>query len=102
MAPNERLAIQHLKWLDNANPEADAQKAIKSKRLVLYTLGERGVNYPGISADQQQHLLKRCKTKVLPGATDTIQGKAHLAYIQRAQQYAEKFNQTMLNNCLKP
>jgi hypothetical protein len=99
MKPAEREAVAALKWLDAADPEADARRAIAEKRPVLLTLGGRGAPTPGISADERARLETKCPAQVLPGATDVVRGDAHLDYLKRARQYAEQYNRVIAAHC---
>jgi hypothetical protein len=99
MKPAEREAVAALKWLDAADPEADARRAIAEKRPVLLTLGGRGAPTPGITANERARLETKCPTQVLPGATDVVRGDAHLDYLKRARQYAEQYNRVIAAHC---
>jgi hypothetical protein len=99
MKPAEREAVSALKWLDAADPIADARRAIAEKRPVLLTLGGRGAPTPGISADERARLETKCPTRVLPGATDVVRGDTHFDYLKRARQYAEQYNREVAAHC---
>jgi hypothetical protein len=95
----EREAVAALEWLDSADPVADAQRAIAQRRPVLYTLGGRGAALPGVTESERARLATRCPTQILPGATDVVRGDTHLGYLQRAEQYAERYNRVIAAHC---
>jgi hypothetical protein len=88
-----------LKWVDTADPVADAKRAVAEKRPVLFILGGRGALAPGISPELTSTLSVKCPVQMLPGATDTVHGDTHLNYLQRARAYAEKYNRELLAFC---
>ncbi|MGB5082344.1 MAG: hypothetical protein WBO23_16575 [Burkholderiales bacterium] len=99
MSPREAEAVDLLRWLDAADPVGDSKRAIDQGRPALLTLGGRGASLPGIAAGEQSRLTPRCPMRVLPGATDTVRGDTHLRYLQRARDYAERYNRAMLAFC---
>lgn len=99
MKPAEREAVAALRWLDTADPVADAQRAIAEQRPALLTLGGRGAPTPGISAEERARLETRCPAQLLPGATDVVRGDAHLEYLRRARHYAEQYNRVIAAHC---
>jgi len=99
MTTTERNAVALLKWVDTADPVADAKRAVAEKRPVLLILGGRGAPAPGVSPELRSSLSAKCPVQVLPGATDTVHGNTHLNYLQRARDYAEKYNRELLPFC---
>lgn len=99
MSPREAEAVALLRWLDRADPVADSKRAIDQERPTLLTLGGRGASLPGIAPERQSHLTRKCPVRVLPGATDMVRGDTHLRYLQRAHDYAERYNRAMLAFC---
>ena len=46
--------VQQLQWLDAADPQADANQAVKQNDLRLLGLATRSVNIPGINKDDMK------------------------------------------------
>ena len=98
-SPREAQAVSLLRWLDTADPVADAKRAIDQGRPALLTLGGRGASLPGIAPERQSRLTLKCPLRPLRGATDTVRGDSHLRYLQRARDYAARYNRAMLAFC---
>jgi hypothetical protein len=99
MSPQEAEAVAPLRWLDTADPVADSKRAIDQGRPTLLSLGGRGASLPGMAPELRSQLTRKCPVRVLPGATDMVRGDAHLRYLQRAHDYAERYNRAMLAFC---
>jgi hypothetical protein len=51
--------VQKLQWLDAADPQADAQQAVKKQDYRLLGIAGRTVNIPGISKEELRGSLRR-------------------------------------------
>jgi len=102
LSASEAAAVAALQWLDDADPAADAERAMREGRLTLLTLGGRGQSLPGVPVEFQTEALSKCFARLVPGAVDTVLGDSHLAYLQRAYDYAARYNRSMLRVCSVP
>lgn len=98
-ALNEQAAISGLQWLDSADPEADAKLALSNNKKVLYSMGGRGANPPGVAAGNN---VTACTIEVISGASDMVYGDIHLNYLQKARRYAQIYNRVILKSCVTP
>jgi hypothetical protein len=91
--------VQQLQWLDAADPQADANQAVKQNDLRLLGLATRSVNIPGI---QKKDLLKYeevCGVQLIEGISDVVRSDEHLRLMQKALSYALKYNAVIKLHC---
>ncbi len=91
--------LKALTWTESADVEADVQKAIANKDYRLFAIAGRGERMPGVDAKQMSDLKQRCGVKYLEGSTDAIRDDEHMQLLQKAYQYAEGYNQSMVRHC---
>lgn len=102
LSARELAALKPLAWLEKADPVADARRAIAANNRTLLLAGSRGAAPPGIPPEQRALALRHCPARMLPGVTDTVVGPTHLRYLQKAHDYAQRYNRTMLAVCTDP
>lgn len=97
----EARAVAGLSWLDavDADPQAAVSKAQARGTLELLSTGGRGMPLPGIEPGEREALLARCSVRIMDGVGDVVHGEQHLRYLQRAHDYAERFNLAMKARC---
>ena len=88
-----------LGWAESANPERDAKAAIAKKDYRLLVLAGRGSNMPGVKATEQAALQKRCGIQYLKGSTDVVRSDKHSVLLEKAYNYAEKYNILIAAQC---
>ena len=99
MSDQEKSAIEALSWVEDADPVADAKKAIARKDLKFLNTGTRGLSVPGVDEDKVKSLVDACGVVLLKGNGDVVFGDTHLEYLNKAMAYAEKYNQVIAEYC---
>ena len=92
--------VQKLQWLDAADPQADANQAIKQGDLRLLGLATRSVNIPGITKANLLKYEKACGVQLIEGISDVVRSDEHLRLMQKARSYALKYNAIIKIHCL--
>jgi hypothetical protein len=91
--------VQQLQWLDAADPQADANQAVKQNDLRLLGLATRSVNIPGINKENLLKYEERCGVQLIEGISDVVRSDEHLRLMQKARSYALKYNAIIKLNC---
>ena len=91
--------VQKLQWLDAADPQADAQQAVKKKDFRLLGLATRSVHIPGISKEQSLKYEEACGVQLIEGISDVVRSDEHLRLMQKARSYALKYNAIIKLHC---
>jgi len=88
-----------LQWVDAADPQTDAQQAIKKGDFRLLGLATRSVNIPGVSkADTLKYEIK-CGVQLISGISDVVRSDEHLRLMNKARSYALKYNAVIKTRC---
>jgi hypothetical protein len=90
---------QKLQWLDAADPQADAQQAIKTGDLRLLGMATRSVSIPGVETDQILKYETKCGVQLIDGISDVIRSDEHLRLMQKARSYALRYNAIIKTKC---
>jgi hypothetical protein len=91
--------VQMLQWLDAADPQADAQQAVKTGDLRLLGMATRSINIPGVEADQVMKYEAKCGYQLIDGFSDVVSSDEHLRLMQKARSYALKYNTIIMTYC---
>lgn len=91
--------VQKLQWLDAADPQNDAQQAIKKGDLRLLGLATRVLNIPGIEKEDSYKYEKECGVQLIDGISDVVRSDEHLRLMQKARSYALKYNAIIKTEC---
>jgi hypothetical protein len=91
--------VQKLQWLDAADPQSDAQQAIKTGDLRLLGMATRSINIPGVSQDQILKYETKCGVQLIEGISDVVRSDEHLRLMQKARSYALKYNSIIKTQC---
>jgi hypothetical protein len=91
--------IQKLQWLDAADPQADAQQAVKTGDLRLLGMATRSINLPGVKADQVMKYDEKCGFQLIDGISDVVRSDEHLRLMQKARSYALTYNTVIMKYC---
>lgn len=92
--------VQKLQWLDAADPQADANQAVKKNDLRLLGLATRSVNIPGISQADTLKYEEHCGVQLIEGISDVVRSDEHLRLMQKARSYALKYNAIIKAHCM--
>ncbi|MDH3634494.1 MAG: hypothetical protein OES20_07285 [Gammaproteobacteria bacterium] len=88
-----------LQWLDAADPQADANQAIKQNDLRLLGLATRSVNIPGIKEEDTLKYQEQCGVQLIEGISDVVRSDEHLRLMQKARSYALQYNAIIKLHC---
>jgi len=91
--------VQKLQWLDAADPQADANQAVKQNDLRLLGLATRSVNIPGIKPENMLKYEERCGVQLIEGISDVVRSDEHLRLMQKARSYALQYNAIIKLHC---
>ena len=91
--------VQKLQWLDAADPQNDAQQAIKKGDLRLLGLATRTVNIPGVKTEEINKYEEACGVQLIEGISDVVRSDEHLRLMQKARSYALKYNAIIKTKC---
>ena len=91
--------VQKLQWLDAADPQADANQAVKMNDFRLLGLATRSVNIPGISKEDSLQYEESCGVQLIEGISDVVRSDEHLRLMQKARSYALKYNAIVKLHC---
>ena len=91
--------VQQLLWLDAADPQADANQAVKQNDLRLLGLATRSVNIPGIKKENLLKYEEVCGVQLIEGISDVVRSDEHLRLMQKARSYALKYNAIIKLHC---
>jgi hypothetical protein len=91
--------VQQLQWLDAADPQADANQAVKQNDLRLLGLATRSVNIPGIDKKDLLKYEEVCGVQLIEGISDVVRSDEHLRLMQKARSYALKYNAIIKLHC---
>ena len=90
---------QKLQWLDSADPQADANQAIKQNDLRLLGLAIRSVNIPGVNKEDMLKYEEACGVQLIEGVSDVVRSDEHLRLMQKARSYALQYNAIIKTHC---
>ena len=93
--------VQKLQWLDAADPQADANQAVKQNDLRLLGLATRSVHIPGVTKDEQLEYEEACGVQLIEGISDVVRSDEHLRLMQKARSYALQYNAIIKLHCKK-
>lgn len=91
--------VQKLQWLDAADPQTDAQEAIKKGDLRLLGLAYRSVHIPGVSNEETMKYEMKCGVQLIDGVSDIVRSDEHLRLMNKARSYALSYNAVIKTEC---
>lgn len=91
--------VQKLLWLEAADPQTDAQQAIKKGDFRLLGLATRSVHIPGVVKEETLKYELRCGVQLIDGISDVVRSDEHLRLMQKARSYALKYNAIIKTHC---
>ena len=91
--------VQQLQWLDAADPQTDAQQALKKGDFRLLGLATRSVNIPGVAKEESLKYELKCGVQLIEGISDVVRSDEHLRLMQKARSYALKYNAIIKTRC---
>jgi hypothetical protein len=100
-APQANNDQHPLAWIQSADPQLDAQQAIKNRDWRLLAFAGRAISIPGIDlaiyplAELEQH----CGYRVIKGTGDVVTSQRELPLRSKMHNYAFVYNQQILTHC---
>lgn len=91
---------QKLLWLDSADPQVDAARAIAQGDLRLLGLATRAISLPGVDPDEYYRYEQACGYRLIEGVSDVVRSDEHLRLIQKARSYALQYNAAIKTRCM--
>ena len=91
--------VQQLQWLDAADPQADANQAVKQNDTRLLGLATRSVSIPGIDKKDLLKYEEACGVQLIEGISDVVRSDEHLRLMQKARSYALQYNAIIKRHC---
>ena len=91
--------VQKLLWLDAADPQTDAQQALKKGDFRLLGLATRSVNIPGVENEDVMQYELKCGVHLIDGISDVVRSDEHLRLMQKARSYALQYNAIIKTRC---
>ncbi len=91
--------VQKLQWLDAADPQADANQAVKQNDLRLLGLATRSVVIPGLVEENILKYEEHCGVQLIEGISDVVRSDEHLRLMQKARSYALQYNAIIKIHC---
>lgn len=90
-----------LKWLDYADPIADANLAIAKNDFTLLAFSNRGIRFPGVKEEDYdlEQVTTECGVKVLKGTGDMLEPGDDLERRKMLREYAKQYNSLVFEAC---
>ena len=90
--------VKQLKWLETANPENDAKKAIEEKDFRLRATYGYVLEIPGVDPKDWVEYEKTYGVNPIEGTSDSLINKEHMRLSKLAHEYAAKYNKVILKH----
>jgi len=90
------VEVQQLRWIERANPIADAKEAISKRDFKLRAVCGAGLSIPGVDFKQYELIQNRHGYSILEGTSDVIVSEEHLRLVHQAYIYAETYNRYII------
>jgi hypothetical protein len=84
-----------LKWIQYADPRADANFAIAKQDFTLLAFAGRATSFPGIDGESST-LQEQCGYQLLSYSSDALTSENELRLRKQLYQYAATFNQLVV------
>ena len=91
--------VQKLQWLEAADPQTDAQQALKKGDFRLLGLATRNVHIPGVEQGETLKYELKCGVQLIEGISDVVRSDEHLRLMQKARSYALQYNAIIKIRC---
>jgi len=89
--------VEKLKWLESANPELDAKKAIDRKDFRLRAIYGYVLSVPGVDQRDYDEYKRTFGFNPIEGTSDSLISEEHARLNQLASEYAFRYNKVILN-----
>jgi len=92
----DRGSVKVLRWVDSADPIADAKAALKRGDHSLRSVYGFTTTIPGTDPIQFEHLKLQYGAVPIEGTSDDLEGEEHHRLVQKSIRYAESYNRYVL------
>ena len=92
-------AEKQLLWVQDANPQQDAEAALAKGDFRLMALAQRSLVIPGIDLESSRKYELKCGVIIMQGVSDVIRSEQHLELMKLAHSYALKYNAFIKMHC---
>jgi hypothetical protein len=92
----DSIAASQLRWVEAADPVADARAAITQKDFRLKGVYGLTLRVPGVEPDRVEELRRRLGISPIEGTSDAMEGPEQKPLIDMAYKYAEAYNAQIL------
>jgi hypothetical protein len=89
--------VEKLRWLESANPEIDAKKAIAGKDFRLKAIYGYVLMIPGVNQEDWIEYEKTYGLNPIEGTSDSLINEEHARLQKLASEYASKYNKVILD-----
>ena len=89
--------VEKLKWLESANPELDAKRAIDRKDFRLRAVYGYILLAPGVDQRDYNEYKKTFGFNPIEGTSDSLINGEHARLNRLASEYAFRYNKVILN-----
>lgn len=96
-----QMTNDETKDFEAGNPEEDARIATRKKDFRLLGFSTRVTTVPGIASAKRQASIEQCGLRLLKGFGDVIKSEKQGESMKKAYDYASRYNQIIIQNCLK-
>ena len=90
--------VKQLKWLESANPENDAKKAIEEKDFRLRATYGYVLEIPGVDSKDWIEYEKTYGVNPIEGTSDSLINNEHICLSKLVHEYATKYNKFILKH----
>ena len=100
----EPTEVQQLRWVENADPVADARLAVSKHDYRFRALLGLGIFIPGTKEIPHQLVEKQFGYTIIEGTSDCLVNEEHQRLVQKAYAYAEAYNLCIIreSKAIKP
>ena len=92
----ELKEVEPLRWVEKADPIADAKAAIERKDFALLSVRGYTWRIPGVEESKKFEYGEKYGKRFIEGTDDVVLGAEHQRLIKLATKYAEKYNRYVL------
>ncbi len=89
-----------LLWVEDANPQQDAEDALQRNDFRLLGLPQRSVSIPGVPLEKMQQYEIKCGVRLVDGFSDVVRSNEHLRLMKAVHQYALQYNAIIKQRCI--
>lgn len=97
MSEEEIEVVNQMQWINSADAEADAKKALQNNVPELLAFSGRGISFPGLTHPQYESIKDKVNYRVAKGSGDVLYGETHRMLRVKLKSYAKTYNTIIFN-----